>query len=139
MSNINNNGVDMNNQTLAQLNLSAVKELNDEVAASCSGGGGVGGPDPDVILFQDADLQGANLGLNAKTGEGVDVGLDNQGHDSGFNDRTSSIKILRGRWNFFNDANFQGGSSTGILGPGSYSTIGARSNDSITSAFRVGA
>ncbi|MEH2086014.1 beta/gamma crystallin-related protein [Nostoc sp.] len=135
MSNINNNGVDMNNQTLAQLSFSAVKELNDEVAASCSGGGGVGGSDPDVLLFKDPGEQGGALGLNSVTGDGIgNIGLDNEGNVNGFNDQTSSIKILRGSWNFFSDSNFKG-QSTGVLGPGDYS-LGAN-NDNITSAFRV--
>ncbi|MEH2325239.1 MAG: beta/gamma crystallin-related protein [Nostoc sp.] len=135
MSNINNNGVDMNKKTLAELSLSAVKELNDEVAATCSGGGFVGGPDPDVILFKDPGERGGSLGLNSVTGDGLgNIGLDNEGNNNGFNDQTSSIKIIRGSWNFFSDSNFKG-QSTGVLRPGDY-FLGAN-NDNITSAFRV--
>ncbi|MHC5939452.1 beta/gamma crystallin-related protein [Nostoc sp.] len=138
MSKINNKGVDMNNQTLAQLSFSAVKELNDEVAATCSGGVSyLGSNDPDVIFYRDINFGGDSLNLNASTGDGDrNIGLDNEGHDNGFNDQASSIRILRGTWNFFDDSNFQG-QSTGNLGPGNYN-LGAN-NDAITSAFRVGA
>ncbi|MEH1834179.1 MAG: beta/gamma crystallin-related protein [Nostoc sp.] len=136
MSNINNNGVDMNKKTLAELSFTAVKELNDEMAATCSGGD-VGGPDPDVLLFKDPNQTGQSLGLNSKTGEGIaNIGLDNEGNDNGFNDQTSSIRILRGSWNFFSDSDFKG-QSTGVLGPGNYA-LGAN-NDNITSALRVAA
>lgn len=137
MPNINNHGVDMNNNTLAQLNLSAVKELNDEVAATCSGGVFYkNSGDPDVIFYRDINFGGGELRLNASTGDGdPNIGIDN-GRVNGFNDQTSSIRILRGSWNFFDDAGFKG-QSTGILGPGNYN-LGAN-NDRITSAFRVGA
>ncbi|MEH1834181.1 MAG: beta/gamma crystallin-related protein [Nostoc sp.] len=135
MSNINKHRVDMNNNILAQLNLSAVNQLNDEVAATCSGGG-VGGRNPDVILFKDPGEKGDRLGLKSKKGKGIaNIGLDNEGNPNGFNDQTSSIKIIRGRWNFFSDSNFKG-QSTGVLGPGNYA-LGAN-NDDITSALRVG-
>ncbi|MEH2165229.1 MAG: beta/gamma crystallin-related protein [Nostoc sp.] len=137
MSNINKHGVDMNKKTLAQLNLSAVKELNDEVAATCSGGVFYkNSPDPDVVFYRDINFGGDRLGLNASTGDGdPNIGIDN-GSDNGFNDQASSIQIIRGSWNFFTDSNFQG-QSTGVLGPGNYN-LGAN-NDAITSAFRVGA
>ncbi len=137
MSNINNHGVGMNNNTLAQLNLSTMKELNDEVAATCSGGVFYkNSGDPDVIFYRDINFGGGELRLNASTGDGdPNIGIDN-GRVNGFNDRTSSIRILRGSWNFFDDAGFKG-QSTGILRPGNYN-LGAN-NDRITSAFRVGA
>ncbi|MEH2381144.1 MAG: beta/gamma crystallin-related protein [Nostoc sp.] len=136
MSKINNNGVDMNNNTLAQLNLSAVKELNDEVAASCSGGEGfLSGPgsDADVILYKDPDGQGQSLGVNAVTGDGVsNIGLLG-GQDTTFNDQTSSIRVVRGTWSFFQDQGY-GGDNTGLLAPGLYNL--GHNNDAITSAFR---
>lgn len=115
----------------------AVKELNDEVAATCSGGVFYkGSGNPDVIFYRDINFNGGELRLNASTGDGdPNIGLD-KGRSTGFNDQTSSIRILRGRWNFFADAGFKG-QSTGILGPGNY-YLGAN-NDKITSAFRVGA
>lgn len=144
MSDINNNGVNMNKKTLAQLSFSAVKELNDEVAATCSGGVFYkNGPDPDVIFYDGretrdgtfAHFTGARLGLNASIGDGdPNIGIQN-GRVNGFNDRASGIEIRRGRWNFFGDSNFQG-QSTGILGPGRY-VLGAN-NNRITSAFRLG-
>ncbi|MEH2242816.1 MAG: beta/gamma crystallin-related protein [Nostoc sp.] len=136
MSNINNRG-DMNKKTLAQLSFSAVKELNDEVAATCSGGVHYkGSNDPDVIFYDNLNFTGKSLRLNASISDGdPNIGLNNKGKVNGFNDQASSIKIIRGRWNFFDDSNFKG-QSTGILGPGSY-YLGAN-NNVITSAFRVG-
>ncbi|MEH1908026.1 MAG: beta/gamma crystallin-related protein [Nostoc sp.] len=139
MSNINNHGADMNNQTLAQLSLSAVKELNDEVAATCSGGVHYkGSNDPDVIFYIDSNARGRSLNLNASTGDGdPNIGLDNEGNNNGFNDQVSSIRIIHGSWNFFDDSNFKG-QSTGVLRPGFLYNLGAN-NDAITSAFRVAA
>ncbi|KAB8332899.1 hypothetical protein SD80_013490 [Scytonema tolypothrichoides VB-61278] len=137
MSNINNHGVDMNNNTLAQLNLSAVKELNDEVAATCSGGEGfLTSPDsdPDVILYKDPDGQGLSIGVNAATGDGVsNIGILPGGQESTFNDTVSSIKVVRGTWSFFQNQGY-GGDNTGPLAPGLYNL--GHNNDAITSALR---
>lgn len=139
MSNINNHGVDMNNNTLAQLNLSAVKEINDEVAATCSGGVGyLYGSDPDVILHKDPNLRGQAMGVNAATGDGIpNIGFSNGnggGLSTTFNDTVSSITIRRGSWQFFDNAGYRG-DTTGRLGPGTY-WLG-HMNDKITSALRV--
>ncbi|MBN3899487.1 MAG: hypothetical protein HWQ41_30740 [Nostoc sp. NOS(2021)] len=110
-----------------------MKELNDEVAASCSGGGTVAGPDPDVILYKDPDGMGLSEGLSAVKGDGVsNVGLLGT-QDTTFNDQTSSIRVIRGTWSFFQDANY-GGDNTGLLAPGLYNL--GHNNDAITSAFR---
>ncbi|MBN4006228.1 beta/gamma crystallin-related protein [Nostoc sp. LPT] len=140
MSNINNHGVDMNNNTLAQLNLSAVKEINDEVAANCSGGVGyLYSSDPDVILYKDPDGQGLSLNVNAATGDGVpNIGFaDGQGggFETTFNDTVSSIRILRGSWQFFDNAGYSG-DTTGRLEPGVLYNLGFN-DDKITSAFRA--
>ncbi|MEH2046060.1 beta/gamma crystallin-related protein [Nostoc sp.] len=132
MSNINNYGVDMNKKTLAQLNLSAVKELNDEVAATCSGGVAyTGSNDPDVILYRDGGFGGSDpLSVNASIGDGLGyVGDD-------FNDLTSSIVITRGTWEFYKDSGFRLYQAT--LGPGQYSILpGGIENDSLSSLFRI--
>ncbi|WP_414518221.1 beta/gamma crystallin-related protein [Nostoc sp. PCC 9305] len=131
MSNINNNGVDMNNQTLTELSFSAVKEINDEVAATCSGGDGyINGPDPDVILVTNPGYNGGSLAVNAVINDGVRYVGDN------FNDQISSVNIVRGTWNFFSDPNYQG--FLGQLGPGSYPLLTGSNNDNIASLFRVG-
>ncbi|MDF5732473.1 MAG: beta/gamma crystallin-related protein [Rhizonema sp. PD38] len=139
MSNINNHGVDMNSNTLAQLNLSVVKELNDEVAATCSGGVGfLYGSNPDVILYKDSNLQGQSIGVNAATNDGIpNIGFSDGnggGFSTTFNDQTSSIKIIRGSWQFFDDSNYRG-DTTGRLGPGTYN-LGVN-NDKITSLIRL--
>lgn len=132
MSNINNR-VDMNNKTLAQLSFSAVKELNDDVAATCSGGvASTGGNDPDIILYRDLGFGGGNpLGVNAS----VNDGLSYVGDD--FNDKTSSIAIIRGTWDFYQDGQF--GNYQTTLGPGVYSNLPTGiANDSLSSLSRVG-
>ncbi|MEH2459687.1 beta/gamma crystallin-related protein [Nostoc sp.] len=133
MSNINNHRVDMNTKTLAELSFSAVKELDDKVAATCSGGEGyTGGNDPDVILYRDGGFGGGNpLAVNASISDGV----SNVGND--FNDQTSSIAIIRGTWNFYSDDQF--GNYQTTLEPGLYSSLpGGITNDSLSSLYRVG-
>ena len=119
MSNINNYGVDMNKKTLTELSFSAVKELNDEVAATCSGG--------NVSLYRDGNFQGGGI-----TFSNSDANLAN----NNFNDATSSI-IIRGnqRWRFYKNVNFRGPSVT--LGPGRYPRVGQGLNDSISSLKRI--
>ena len=87
----------------------AFQELNDEVAATCSGGGATdiyfGGPNPDVILYDSPNRGlGAALAINAKA-FGGDDNLDNDGSLSGsdWNNRTSSIQVIRGEWTIFQD------------------------------------
>ncbi|WP_375507271.1 beta/gamma crystallin-related protein [uncultured Nostoc sp.] len=119
MSSINNYGVDMNDKTLAELSFSAVKELSDEVAATCSGG--------NVSLFRDKNFQGGGI-----TFSGSDANLAN----NNFNDATSSIIITGNqRWRFYKNANFKGSSVT--LGPGRYRSVAQGVNDSITSIKRI--
>ncbi|MDM9586273.1 beta/gamma crystallin-related protein [Nostoc sp. GT001] len=112
--------------------ISSIKELNDEDAATYSGGiAFTGGNNPDVILYTDEGFNGRNLGVNASGSDGVPyVGDD-------FNDLTSSIAIIRGTWAFYRDLNFTTYQTT--LGPGLYSSLpGGIANDSLSSLFRVG-
>jgi hypothetical protein len=112
----------------------AFHELDDEVAATCSGGGiFFGGTNPDLILFEDSQYRGRALRVNATSGSG-DSNLTNQG----FNDKTSSIKVIRGTWQVYEHSNYTGRTKT--LRPGDYytpQTLGL-SNDSLTGIRRVG-
>lgn len=100
--------------------------------------GFLNGSDPDVILHKDPDGTGLTMGVNAATDDGVpNIGFsDGQGggFETTFNDTVSSITILRGAWQFFDDSNYRG-DTTGRLDPGSYNL--GHMNDKITSAFRV--
>ncbi|MDZ8263329.1 beta/gamma crystallin-related protein [Nostoc sp. ChiQUE01b] len=112
--------------------ISSIKELNDEDAATCSGGVAyTGSGDPDVILYRDVQFAGSNpLRVNASPGDGLRyVGND-------FNDLTSSLVIIRGTWAFYRDANFTTYQTT--LGPGIYSIPPSGiANDSLSSLYRV--
>lgn len=123
----------MNKKTLAELSFSAVKQLDDKVAATCSGGEGyTGGNDPDVILYRDAGFGGGNpLAVNASISDGISyVGND-------LNDQTSSIAIIRGTWDFYREAQY--GNYQTTLGPGLYSFVPQQGieNDSLSSLYRV--
>jgi hypothetical protein len=111
----------------------AFHELDDEVAATCSGGGLFGGgANPDVIIFRDSQYRGPAIRLNAATGDGGHV---TKYH---FNDLTSSIKVIRGTWQIYEHSNFTGRTKT--LRPGDYytpQTLGIP-NDSLSSIRRVG-
>ena len=133
------------NQTQDMFALDTVQDLDNETAATCSGGVFYkNGRNPDVIFFDGRETSGGEtinhftgdqLSLNASIGDGdPNIGIQN-GRANGFNDRASGIEIRRGRWNFFGDSNFRG-QSTGVLGPGRH-VLGAN-NNSITSAYRVG-
>ncbi|MEH2290091.1 beta/gamma crystallin-related protein [Nostoc sp.] len=112
--------------------ISGIKELNDEDAAICSGGVAyTGSNDPDVILYRDVQFGGGNpLGVNASPGDGLTyVGDD-------FNDITSSLVIIRGKWQFYRDADFTTFQTT--LGPGIYAVPPKGiANDSLSSLYRV--
>ncbi|AUB40082.1 putative alpha-1,6-mannanase, GH76 family [Nostoc flagelliforme CCNUN1] len=101
----------------------AVKELDNEVAATCSGGA--------AFLYQDDGFTGRRLRFN----EGSDdLGV------YGFNDETSSIAITGNRsWVFYPDINNQGRPVT--LPPGEYNLSQLRGrriqNDTISSLRRI--
>lgn len=108
-------------------------ELDDEVAASCSGGRVfTGGSNPDIILYRNVGSKGAALNINAGVREGIPK-LANEG----FNDQTSSIVIKRGRWSFYEDTNYNDFKND--LGPGTY-TVAADwgiPNDKLSSLKRI--
>ena len=126
---------------------SALREISDESAASCSGGKFfVNGPNPDVILYDSVydrngnPPTGAALPINATTGDGDD-NLDNKFGGIGpydFNNKTSSIKVIRGQWRIFEDDGYRGKST--VLKPGDYANPGkfGLSNDSLTGILRIG-
>ena len=69
-----------------------------------------------VILFEHANFRGAHKHVFQ-----AEANLNADGDDF-FNDKTSSIVVLDGRWTFFVDSNFVG-EVGGILGPGSYAFV----------------
>ncbi|QFS48674.1 beta/gamma crystallin-related protein [Nostoc sphaeroides] len=112
--------------------------IDDEVAATCSGGRiYFGGSDPDVILFEDKNFGGAALRINATNGAGDD-NLDNAAFGSGWNNRTSSIKVIRGEWQLFRDGNFKGPVS--VRRKGNYKTPRAfgQADNALTGIRRIG-
>lgn len=120
-----------------------VMELDDEVAASCSGGARfyTGGSNPDVILYDEINFGSsyATLPINAEL-NGGDGNLDNDGslRTSGWNNRTSSILVIRGTWKIYRDSGYKGTVVT--LKPGRYpnpQSFGLP-NDSLTGIRRVG-
>lgn len=111
MSNINNHGVDMNNDVLFQ-------ELNCEKAATIQGGAS-------AQVFTDANFSGTASNI-------FDYDVPFFGS---LNDQISSIKVYSGQWVFWSDANSSG--SGLILGPGEYNLQnlnGGVYNDVISSA-----
>ncbi|MDZ8035903.1 beta/gamma crystallin-related protein [Nostoc sp. DedSLP04] len=104
----------------------AVEELDNEVAATCSGGA--------ALLYQNDGFNQGNSGRRLRFFEGTDnLGIYN------FNDQTSSIRITGSRsWVFYPDINNQGRPVT--LRPGEYNLSqlqqrGIR-NDTISSLRR---
>jgi len=110
----------------AEFEAPAFQELDDEVAATCSGG-------QVLVLYEHGNFNNSQAGrvlpLNGSTSN---IGS--------FNDLTSSIKISRGRWEFYADENHNNLLFT--LGPGSYRVLpraedGRSANDRITSIKRI--
>ncbi|MDM9586275.1 MULTISPECIES: beta/gamma crystallin-related protein [unclassified Nostoc] len=113
MSNINNHGVDMNNDLLFQ-------ELSGEKAATIQGGYA-------LELYQDANFQQPIFFTDSSYSYIGDTS----------NDQTSSIIINQGTWAFYTDADFQGTRIT--LGVGAYPYTGYLDvgNDTISSFYRL--
>jgi Beta/Gamma crystallin len=134
----------INNQSNPLDNINLVQDITPETAANYSGGVGRiddRNNDPDIIMYRDPNGDGrdGSIGINAAIGDGIpNIGFKDGvsgGGSTGLNDRVSSIRILRGSWNFFDDSNFSGQQSTGILRPGNYNL--PANDDRITSALRV--
>ncbi len=104
-----------------------VQDISSETAAVYSGGVFDFGL---IALYEDGGLRGESTTISTPT-----LGTSNV--VGAFNDKTSSIQVLSGRWRFYEDAN-GGGRRTVVLGPGNYSRLPASFNDVITSVRRVG-
>jgi len=119
----------------AEFETSIFKELDDEVAATCSGGVAyTGSHNPDVILYVHGGIAGNSLKVNASINDGL-----NNLEKFNFNDKVSSFIILKGKWNFYADAGFKGIYNSKPLGPGTYSSLPTGfSNDQLSSLKRVG-
>jgi Beta/Gamma crystallin len=129
----------IDNQTQNLFAIDAVQDLDNETAATCSGGvGSLNSPNPDVVLFQHKSFQGKSLGLSAASGDGLpNFGTrdgNGGGGDNGFNDITTAIKVNRGTWEFYTNSNY--GGERLILGPGS-AIERVQLNDRFTSAKRT--
>ncbi|MEH2242813.1 beta/gamma crystallin-related protein [Nostoc sp.] len=112
MSNINNHGVDMNNDVLFQ-------ELSCEKAATIQGGYA-------LEIYRDINFQNPIFFTDS----------DYSYIGNASNDQISSIRINQGNWAFYADANFKGTKIT--LGPGAYPFTGYLDigNDTISSFER---
>jgi hypothetical protein len=102
---------------------STFTELDDEIAANCSGGV--------VHLYQDDNFQGRRLQF---------FNEENDLRKWNFNDKTSSLTIQGDElWTFYRDINFGGPSVT--LGSGTYTLSDLKQegipNDSISSLRRL--
>lgn len=121
---------------------SILKELDDEIAATCSGGVAyTGSNDPDVILFVDGGLKGDRLNVNASLNDGLRNLSDHRRNlgFSNFNDEISSFIIRKGKWNFYADSRYRGRYGSRSFGPGTYYSLPSSfANDSLTSLKRVG-
>jgi len=91
------------------------------------GGGGWGGGHSRVILYEAPNFGGRSYALPNNY-------IANFA-GTGFNDRTSSLRVERGYWMFCSDANFQGECRT--VGPGDYATLPYGLNNQISSARRI--
>ena len=104
-----------------------VQDISSETAAVYSGG--FLGDLKQVILYEDGGLRGKSTTVTLPDSQGQNV-------VGAFNDKTSSIQVVSGRWRFYEDAD-NGGRRTVVLGPGSYSQLPASFNDEISSVRRV--
>lgn len=102
-----------------QFDAIAVKELDDEVAATIQGG------KYDLQVYKDPNFQNLLGELNLSPGR-LPPKLDNQ---------ISSIKINNGRWRFSDLPNEQGLSVT--FDPGSYQVLPKGIDDKTSSIIRV--
>ena len=112
-----------------------LQDLTPENAVKYSGGVvsiNNGSSNSDVILYSDSNFRGRKIGINASTGDGA------RRFPSNFNDVTSSVKVQKGTWIFYKDANYGGGNQDALLlEPGDYKLIARNRNDQFSSARRV--
>lgn len=102
----------INNQFKNLYAIPGIKDLSDETAAAYSGG-------VDVILYSRPNFKGVALPISDPVRNLASFGFD---------DATSSIKVLNGKWRFWTDDNFQG-NRTPPLPRGNYPSLGSFNND----------
>lgn len=105
----------------AEFEAPAFTELDDEVAATCSGGA--------VTLYENGNF---NRGDDGRV-RVINGSIANLGS---FNDLTSSFKISSGRWTFYADEQYNQPLFT--RGPGEYPVVPNGTNDRISSIRKVG-
>jgi hypothetical protein len=105
----------------AEFEAPAFQELDDEVAATCSGG-------QVLALYEHVNFNNSQDGRVRLLNGSI-------GNLGSFNDITSSIKISRGVWAFYADENYNNLLFT--KGPGELAVLPRGSNDRITSIRRV--
>ncbi len=122
----------------AKFEAPAFQELDDEVAANCSGGRFyTGGDNPDVLLFESENYKGRVLKINATNGDGDD-NLDNSIFDHGWNNIVSSVRVIRGTWQIYDLSGYKGTSKTLTPGDYRYPKDFGLGNDELTGIRRIG-
>ena len=116
----NNQHEQLFTELTAESEAPAFQELDDEVAATCSGGA--------LVLFEHGDYNQDIKGKNLKV-------VDSISNLGSFSNKTSSFIITEGRWEFYDGANYETRLFT--YGPGTYPVIAARNNDKVTSVKRI--
>jgi Beta/Gamma crystallin len=118
--------------SLAQIEF--VEDIDQETAANYSGGIGRindGNNNPDVILYENGDFQGRSIYINAAVNDGIPV------LPADWNDKTSSIKIIRGTWEFYANGGY-GSGQVSTAGSGTYNRVAPGDNDTLSSLKRIG-
>jgi hypothetical protein len=102
-----------------------VQELDDEAAATCSGGAS-------ITLYEHVNFAG-----DAKTFRDSEDNIDDDIFGSGWNNKTSSIVVREGVWRIFTGDNYTGSYAT--LYPGNYASPSefGLPNDTLTAIQRV--
>jgi hypothetical protein len=95
------------------------------VLALVAAGAAFAQPHGEAVVYDGPYLNGRNYVLRGDVPNFEPIG---------FNDRTSSIRVVRGTWEFCTDANYQGRCK--VYGPGDYRDLG-RQGDRISSARQV--
>ena len=112
--------------------ISSLREIGDDRGQGRGQGHGRGrgrngGGEPSVMLFEAPEMGGRSISLRSDANNFVPLG---------FNDRTQSMVIRGGTWEFCRDTEFRGQCRT--FGPGEYRNLDRGFNRSISSARQVG-
>ncbi len=103
----NNQHEQLFTELTTEFEAAAFTELDDEVAATCSGGLAP------VTLYKDRNYRGTATNISRS-----DDNIDNAVFGSGANNNTSSIIVRQGIWEIYTGDNYTGQSRR--LGPGAY-------------------